>query len=943
MTTAPPSLSIRLRRFLAGTAVAAVLAVSGGADAWARQAPPFAPPAGDPPVCRPAMPDLGIDWAAWTGGDTGRDRKDLIAIAGEYAVGSARVRQDLATARRLVDHLRASGASETDLAVAEARIDLARPTQETRKSARARLEKALAAGSRSAARMLGDMLAAEDPEAAIAAYRVATAGGDSRAAVALARLLVARDGTDPAEADLAVLNAFTTVLAAIGAGDCRSARTMSQLYTDGTLVDPRPDLAAAWKRHAADLGDPGAALELARAYRFGRGVEPDAARAVHYLEIAARSGRASALLPVGVAYLTGEGVPRDPVRAEDYLMKAADAGRPQAWHLLAQLWRGDHGDAPQPEKAFAALAKAADEPGADPSIALDLGRAYRDGFGTAKDDRAALDQFTRAAEAGSADGAFEAASMLESGAGVDEDLRRAIRLYRLSAAGGSASAATRLAAIYRCGKGGARSLDLAATWSERAAFMGSATSMRTVAGGMMRSDDPVVRRDGFLLLRQAAKRGHLDAIADMVIAYESGRGPDASDTDASRRWVEYGQRMSTEAGDFDTALARARLATGSDGFAEAERLLKGAIAEGSTVAGYELARALDAADLVSETQLVDLLDGPAASGHLPSMRKLGELLGPDRTAAGRTGRDWLSTAAAAGDFAATLALSAELDPVGRKASLEAIEADGLACDATDFSRLAVAWNRLGAAGREKAAEYAGLAARTVAGDDGSTLFQIADVLLTTGSSPDDARRLLDRAVEVGEPKALARLAEGLAVGSFGPAEPERARQMLLTRGESGDHDADVTLLRLAGNGILSPDATDIARVMDRVGGDLDAMSGDVLKIASRARDGVFGEEGVRRARDWLQRAAEGGRVAAMRTLAEILLYGSEEERDPTEGLAWMRKAAEAGDRDALLALSAAYEVGFLVEVDREQAAALRAAAEATGPKVAETGSPAATN
>jgi TPR repeat protein len=57
----------------------------------------------------------------------------------------------------------------------------------------------------------------------------------------------------------------------------------------------------------------------------------------------------------------------------------------------------------------------------------------------------------------------------------------------------------------------------------------------------------------------------------------------------------------------------------------------------------------------------------------------------------------------------------------------------------------------------------------------------------------------------------------------------------------------------------------------------------------------------------------------------------------------MRKAAEAGDRDALLALSAAYEVGFLVEVDREQAAALRAAAEATGPKVAETGSPAATN
>jgi TPR repeat protein len=325
------------------------------------------------------------------------------------------------------------------------------------------------------------------------------------------------------------------------------------------------------------------------------------------------------------------------------------------------------------------------------------------------------------------------------------------------------------------------------------------------------------------------------------------------------------------------------------------------------------------------------------------MRKLGEVLGPDRVAGGRTGRDWLTAAAEAGDFAATMALSADLDPRGRREALEAIEADGLACDATDFARLAVAWNRLGADGQPKAAEYAGLAARTVAGDDGSTLFQIADVLLATGSQPAEARRLLDRATEVGEPRALSRLAEGLATGAFGPAEPDRARQLLLTRGDAGDHDADVTLLRLAGNGVLSPDGADIARVMDRVGGDLATMSGDVLKIASRARDGVFGPEGTRRARDWLQRAAEGGRVNAMRALAEILLDGSDAERDPEEGLAWMRKAADAGDRDALLALSAAYEVGFVVDVDREQAAALRAAADTAGSAVAETGSTAATN
>jgi TPR repeat protein len=939
-----PSLAHRSRRAAATVILAASVSLCVDAAAWARQAPAFAPPGGTPPVCRSAVPDLGRDWTAWTGEETGRSRKDLIAIAGEYAVGSARVTRDPATARRLVDHLRAGGASDTELAVAEARLALAEPTTERRAAARRSLEDALAAGSRSAARMLGDMLAAEDADAAIAAYRVATGGGDPRAAVALARLLAAREGTDPAEIDLAVLNAFTTALSAISTGDCRSARLMAQLYTDGTLVEARPDLATAWKRYAADLGDPGAALELARAYRFGRGVDPDPALAVRYLEIAARSGRASALLPVGVAYLTGEGVPRDAVKAETYLTQAADAGRVEAWHQLAQLWRGDHGDAPQPDKAFAALTAAARAPGANPVIALDLGRAWRDGFGTPADARIALDHLTRAAEAGSAEAALEAATLLETGAdGVPPDLKRAIRLHRLAASSGNAAAAAKLATIYRCGKGVPRSLDLASVWAERAAFMGSASSMRAVAGTMMRSDVPAVRHDGFLLLRQSAKRGNLDAIAEMVIAYETGRGPDAADRTLAGRWVEHGRRQSVRPGDFDVALARARLAEGSDGFAEAERLLEGAVAAGSTSAGYELARALDVAGLAGEAQLVELLTGPAAAGHLPAMRKLGEVLGPERTAAGRTGQDWLSVAAAGGDFAARLALSANLDPAGRKAALEQIEADSLACDPTDFARLAVAWNRLGDDGRAKAGAYARLAADTVAGGDGATLFQIADVLLATGGAVAEVRRMLDRAVEAGEPKALSRLAEGLAAGTFGPPEPEAARQLLLARGDGGDRDADVTLLRLAASGLLSPDGTDIARVMDRVGDDLDAMSGDVLKIASRARDGVFGPEGQRFAREWLQRAAEGGRVTAMRTLAEILLYGSEAERDPTAGLAWMRKAAEAGDRDALLALSAAYEVGFLVDVDPGQAAALRAAADAKSLGASEPAPSAATN
>ncbi len=932
-----PAAPVRSPARRARIALVAALLVLGAAAAEARTAPALAPPGGPLPTCRSSSPDLGIDWTLWQGGATGRSDRDLVAIAGEYAVGSARVPRDGATARRILDHLRARGVGDVDLAVADARLLLAEAGAEGRTEARRRLEAAMAAGSRAAARMLGDMLAGEDPDGAIAAWRGATAGGDARAAAQLARLLVRRGTAGPAEVDLAVVNAFTLAVAAVAAGDCRAAGLLADLYGDGALADPRPDLAFAWMRRAADLGDPNAALRLANAYRFGRGVEPDEARSVHYLEIAARSGRPSALLRVGEAYLAGEGVARDPAKAEDHLARAAAAGRTEAWRSLARLWRGDFGDPPAPGRAYLALREAAAAPTADAGIFLELGRAVRDGFGTEPDGAAALDLFLRAAEAGSDEAARLAARLLDQGApGVERDLPRAMRLYRLAASGGDAASAGRLAAIYRCGFGIGRSLDDAALWTERAAFLGSSASMRDASGPMLASSDPRTRRDGFLLLRQAAKRGNLDAIADMVVAYETGRGPAAADPDVAARWADYGRRMEDAPGSFAVALAGARLADGgADALAAAERLLEEAIAAGSAEAGYELARALDAADLAGPDELARILAGPATAGWVPAMRKLGEVLGPDRSAGGRTGPQWIAAAAAEGDFAARLAGSASLPTAGRIAELDAVEAEGLACDADDFARLAVAWGRLGPAGRDKAIGYADLAARTVGGEDGSTLFVIAEVMLQAGHRPAEARRLIELSVEAGEPKALRRLAEGLASGDFGRPDADAALDLLIGRGDAGDHDADVVLLRLGAAGRLAPAADEIARVMDRIGADLGSMSGDVLRIASRARDGVFGPEGVGRATGWLEQAAEAGRVPAMRALADIMLYGADGERDPERGLAWMRRAAEAGDREAMRTLAAAYEVGFLVEVDPGRAADFAAAADPAATAIEE--------
>lgn len=186
-----------------------------------------------------------------------------------------------------------------------------------------------------------------------------------------------------------------------------------------------------------------------------------------------------------------------------------------------------------------------------------------------------------------------------------------------------------------------------------------------------------------------------------------------------------------------------------------------------------------------------------------------------------------------------------------------------------------------------------------------------------------------RSLEADEPKALRRLAEGLATGAFGRTDAEAARTLVASRGDAGDRRADVLLLRMAADDLIVPSAADLAKVMDRIGDSLESTGGDLVKLAAKARAGAFGEDGKARANVWLEKAAEAGKPAAMRAMAEIYLYGPDEGRDPKKGMAWLQRAADAGDRDAMRALSAAYEVGFVVPADAARADALRTSATET--------------
>lgn len=78
----------------------------------------------------------------------------------------------------------------------------------------------------------------------------------------------------------------------------------------------------------------------------------------------------------------------------------------------------------------------------------DVGVAYANGYGLPRDDRMALDHFSRACAGGSADGCSNQGAMIERGRGAPVDLDEALRLYRRACEGGSALGCSNLGALY---------------------------------------------------------------------------------------------------------------------------------------------------------------------------------------------------------------------------------------------------------------------------------------------------------------------------------------------------------------------------------------------------------------------------------------------------------------------------------------------------------------
>jgi TonB family protein len=145
-------------------------------------------------------------------------------------------------------------------------------------------------------------------------------------------------------------------------------------------------------------------------------------------------------------------------------------GARTSYNLGVHQMVGDLAGGKDLKAAFASVTKAAEQQ--FPPAEVMLGRFYRDGLGTPKDDAKAVEWFDRAAGHGDPNGQFELGIMYRAGRGVEIDEAYGMKLLTKAAEQDHAEAEYELGSLAELGKGVPQDNAVAAKWYRKSAEQG---------------------------------------------------------------------------------------------------------------------------------------------------------------------------------------------------------------------------------------------------------------------------------------------------------------------------------------------------------------------------------------------------------------------------------------------------------------------------------------
>ena len=175
----------------------------------------------------------------------------------------------------------------------------------------------------------------------------------------------------------------------------------------------------------------------------------------------------------------------------------------------------------------------------DAKAQTNLGYAYYNGEGVAKDQGEAVRWYRMAAEQGNADAQIRLGFAYYNGEGVAKDQGEAVRWYRMAAEQGNADAQIRLGVAYEKGEGVAKDPREGVRWYRMAADQGFAGAQYNLGlayyFGEGVTKDP---REGVRWFRKAAEQGFADAQYNLGQAYHFGEGIAKDPREAVRWWLK---------------------------------------------------------------------------------------------------------------------------------------------------------------------------------------------------------------------------------------------------------------------------------------------------------------------------------------------------------------------------------------------------------------------
>lgn len=252
---------------------------------------------------------------------------------------------------------------------------------------------------------------------------------------------------------------------------------------------------------------------------------------------AAGRGVAEAQFRLGMAYHYGDGVGQDRQAAAHWFDLAARQDHPSAANMIGLYLRNGYGGLAQDSKAANEWYRRGAELG-DDVAAFNLGSAYSDGDGVARDRTLGARYLQQAAELNNLSAQELLIWRFAEGDGVARDDRVAALWAERAAARGSVDAAVDLGRFLWVGRGveknpqlGTKMIRAAAERGNRKAmyFMGEAYQ----AGHAVDKDS----KTAFEWFEKAARAGHSFAKFQLGLAYLAGRGV-APDLDKSMMWLE---------------------------------------------------------------------------------------------------------------------------------------------------------------------------------------------------------------------------------------------------------------------------------------------------------------------------------------------------------------------------------------------------------------------